>query len=210
MEFYVKSNNEQTVFIGDGLIIENDEKENLESLIANTVYGCGLVITSVIQERTDNHDIQKKLADLSLRMLQDTVNNFLEDAHEQTLYDKMVEMYDEWFENECSYEDEEELIKDVKKYGVMPCMLYNDDEGTIDVCLEPDDDHFFCSFSELLGSMPADLYEENQTRAEATVLAFELIATVLFDKAYSEDDNPLRADDFIHLDKQLPSFFETI
>lgn len=210
MEFCVKSNNEQTVFIGDGLIIENDEKENLESLIANTVYGCGLVITSVIQERTDNHDIQKKLADLSLRMLQDTVNNFLEDAHEQTLYDKMVEMYDEWFENECSYEDEEELIKDVKKYGVMPCMLYNDDEGTIDVCLEPDDDHFFCSFSELLGSMPADLYEDDQTRAEATVLAFELIATVLFDKAYGEDDNPLRDDDFIHLDKQLPSFFETI
>ena len=210
MDFYVKSNNEQTVFIGDGLIIENDEKENLESLIANMVYGCGLVIASVIQERTDNHDIQKKLADLSLRMLQDTVNNFLEDAHEQTLYDKMVEMYDEWFENECSYEDEEELIKDVKKYGVMPCMLYNDDEDTIDVCLEPDDDHFFCSFSELLGSMPADLYEDNQTRAEATVLAFELIATVLFDKVYSEDDNPLRADDFIHLDKQLPSFFETI
>lgn len=210
MEFYVKSNNEQTVFIGDGLIIENDEKENLESLIANMVYGCGLVIASVIQERTDNHDIQKKLADLSLRMLQDTVNNFLEDAHEQTLYDKMVEMYDEWFENECSYEDEEELIEDVKKYGIMPCMLYNDDEDTIEVCLEPDDEHFFCSFSELLGSMPADLFEDNQTRAEATVLAFELIATVLFDKCYGEEDNPLRADDFVHLDKQLPSFFDTI
>lgn len=210
MEFHVKSDRKKTDFIGDGLLIEKEEKENLESLIANMVYGCGLVITSVIQKRTNDHDIQKKLVDLSLRMLQDTVNGYLEDTHEQTLYDKMVEMYDEWFESECSYEDEEELIEDIKKYGVMPRMLYNDDEDTIDVCLEPDDDHFFCSFSELLGSMPADLYEDNQTRAEATVLAFELIATVLFDKAYSEDDNPLRADDFIHLDKQLTSFFETI
>lgn len=210
MEFHVKSDNEQTSFIGEGLIIKNDEKENLESLIANMVYGCGLVIASVIQKRTNDHDIQKKLADLSLRMLQDTVNNFLEDAYEQTLYDKMVEMYDDWFENECSYEDEDELIEDIREYRVMPCMMHNDDEDTIDIYLEPDDDHFFCSFSELLGSMPADLFEDNQTRAESTVLAFELIATVLFDKAYGEDDNPLRADDFIHLDKQLPSFFETI
>lgn len=109
------------------------------------------MIASVIQERTDDHDIQKKLADLSLRMLQDTVNSYLEDTHEQTLYDKMVEMYNEWFESECSYEDEEELIEDVKKYGVMPCMLYNDDEDTIDVYLESDDDHFFCSFRRIAG-----------------------------------------------------------
>ena len=173
------------------------------------VYGCALVIASVIQGRTGDRDIQKKFANLSLRMLQDTVYSFLEDVREQTLCDKTVEMYNEWFESECSYENEEELIEDVKKYGVMPCMLYNDDEDTIDVCLELDDDHFFCSFSELLGSMPADLLKDNQTRAEATVLAFELIATVLFDKCYDEDNNPLRADDFIHFDKQLPSFFGT-
>lgn len=209
MEFHVKSDRKQTEFIDGGLIIDIEE-ENLENLIANLVYGCGLVIASVIQGRTADHDIQKKLADLSLGMLQDTVNSFLDDVYEQTLYDKMVEMYDEWFESECSYEDEEKLIEDVKKYGVMPCLLYNDDEDTVDVCLEPEDDHFFCSFSELLGSMPADLFEENQIRAEATVLAFELIATVLFDKCYGENGNPLRADDFIHLDKQLPSFFETL
>ena len=209
MEFHVKSDRKQTEFIDGGLIIDTEE-ENLENLIANLVYGCGLVIASVIQGRTADHDIQKKLADLSLGMLQDTVNSFLDDVYEQTLYDKMVEMYDEWFESECSYEDEEKLIEDVKKYGVMPCLLYNDDEDTVDVCLEPEDDHFFCSFSELLGSMPADLFEENQIRAEATVLAFELIATVLFDKCYGENGNPLRADDFIHLDKQLPSFYETL
>lgn len=209
MEFHVKSDRKQTEFIDGGLIIDTEE-ENLENLIANLVYGCGLIIASVIQGRTADHDIQKKLADLSLGMLQDTVNSFLDDVYEQTLYDKMVEMYDEWFESECSYEDEEKLIEDVKKYGVMPCLLYNDDEDTVDVCLEPEDDHFFCSFSELLGSMPADLFEENQIRAEATVLAFELIATVLFDKCYGENGNPLRADDFIHLDKQLPSFFETL
>lgn len=144
------------------------------------------------------------MADLSLRMLQDTVNSYLEDTQNQTLYAKMVEMYDEWFDNDCSHEQESKLTEDVREYSVMLCMLRNNDEDTIEVCLKPDDDHFFCSFSELLGSMPADLYANDQTRAEATVFVFELIATVLFDKAYGEDDNPLRADDFIHLDKQLP------
>lgn len=210
MEFHVKSDRKQTDFVGNGLVIEKEDKENLESLIANMVYGCGLVIASVIQKSTDDYDIQKQLADLSLHMLQDAVNSFLEDVHEQTLYDKMLEMYDEWFENDCSYDDESKLIEDIRKYGVTLCMLNNDDEDTIEVCLEPDDDHFFCSFSELLGSMPAELFEDNRTRAEATVLAYELIATVLFDKAYGEDNNPIRADDFVHLDKQLPSIFETI
>lgn len=210
MEFHVKSDRKQTDFVGNGLVIEKEDKENLESLIANMVYGCGLVIASVIQKSTDDYDIQKQLADLSLHMLQDAVNSFLEDVHEQTLYDKMLEMYDEWFENDCSYDDESKLIEDIRKYGVTLCMLNNDDEDTIEVCLEPDDDHFFVSFSELLGSMPAELFEDNRTRAEATVLAYELIATVLFDKAYGEDNNPIRADDFVHLDKQLPSIFETI
>ena len=210
MEFHVKTDRKQTDFIGDGLVIENEEKENLESLIANMVYGCGLVITSVIQKRTNDHDIQKKLADLSLRMLQDTVNSFLEDAHEQTLYDAMVAMYEEWFVD-CEYENEDKLIADVKKYSAMPRLVYNDEDvESIDIFLTAED----CSekFNELLGSIPIVQYQENRVRAESMALAIELIAVVLFDKVYGDgaDANPLRAADWVHLDKQLPAFLESL
>lgn len=209
MEFHVKSDRKQTVFIGDGLVIEKEEKENLESLIANMVYGCGLVITSVIQKRTNDHEIQKKLADLSLRMLQDTVNSFFEDVHEQTLYDAMVAMYEEWFDDYCEYEDENELIADVKKYSPMPHLVYNDEDvESIDIFLTSDEGSE--NFNEFLGSIPIVQYQENRVRAESMALAFEFIAVVLFDKAFSEQHNPLRADDWVHLDKQLPLFLEAI
>lgn len=209
MEFHVKSDRKQTDFIGAGLVIENEEKENLESLIANMVYGCGLIITSVIQKRTNDHDIQKKLADLSLRMLQDTVNSFLEDVHEQTLYDAMVTMYEEWFDEYCEYEDEDELIADVKKYSAMPCFVYNDEDvESIDVFLTAEEGSE--KFNEFLGSIPIVQYQDNRVRAESMALAFEFIAVVLFDKAFSEQYNPLRADDWVHLDRQLPAFLETL
>lgn len=211
MEFHVKSDRKQTYFIGDGLVIENEEKENLENLIANMVYGCGLVITSVIQKRTNDHDIQKNLADLSLRMLQDTVISFLEDVHEQTLYDAMVAMYEEWFTDYCEYEDEDELIADVKKYSAMPRLVYNnEDVESIDIFLTTEEGSE--KFNEFLGSIPIVQYHENRVRAESMALAFEFIAVVLFDKVFGDgaDVNPLRADDWVHLDKQLPAFLGSL
>ena len=210
MEFHVKSDSKQTEFIGDGLILGDEEKESLESLIANLVYGCGFVISSIIEDRIYDNDIRKKLADLSIRMLQDVVNGYLESVHEQTLYDKMLEMYDEWFDNDCGYADENDLINDVISYNVMPRFVYDEDTETVDVCLLPEDEA--ADFYELLGSIPVSLYKENQITAESTALAFEFIAVVLFDKAFSdgEDANPLRADDWMHLDKQLPTFLKTI
>jgi len=210
MEFHVKSDSKQTEFIGDGLILEDEEKESLENLIANMVYGCGLVISSIIQDRTSDNDIRKKLADLSIRMLQDAVNGYLESVHEQTLYDKMLEVYDEWFDSDCGYADEDDLINDVIAYNVMPRFVYDEDADTVDVCLLPEDEN--ADFYELLGSIPVSLYKENQVTAESTALAFEFIAVVLFDKAFGDDGdtNPLRADDWVHLDKQLPIFLDTI
>lgn len=210
MEFHVKSDSKQTEFIGDGLILEDEEKDSLESLVANMVYGCGLVISSIIQNRTSDNDIRKKLADLSIRMLQDAVNSYLEGVHEQTLYDKMLDMYDEWFDNDCGYADEADLINDVIAYNVMPCFVYDEDADTVDVCLLPEDED--ADFYELLGSIPVSLYKENQITAESIALAFEFIAVVLFDKAFGdgEDANPLRADDWVHLDKQFHTFLEAI
>ena len=208
MEFSVRSNDEVVELFGEGLVLDSKEKEDIHELLGNMVYGCALVISTVIHRKTRDSELRKKLADFSVKMLQDVLAEHFEEeddpiAEEGYLYNKMVEMYEDWFENECSYENEEELIKEIKELGVMPCLLYNDDNDSIDVYLEPDDEHFFCNFSEMLGSVPAELYEENQVRAEATVMAFQLIATVLYDKAFGEDDNPLRADDWINLDKQL-------
>ena len=73
MEFHIRSDRDQTGFIGNGLEVDREEKDNLEILIANMVCGCALVISSVIQEKTDDLVIRKKLADISMSMLQDVV-----------------------------------------------------------------------------------------------------------------------------------------
>lgn len=102
------------------------------------------------------------------------------------------------------------IRRDVITYNVMPRFVYDEDANTVDVCLLPEDEN--ADFYELLGSIPVSLYKENQVTAESTALAFEFIAVVLFDKAFGDDGdtNPLRADDWVHLDKQLPVFLESI
>ena len=41
-------------------------------------------------------------------------------------------------------------------------------------------------------------------------LAFEFIAVVLFDKAFTAWQNPLRAEGWIHLDQQIHAFLELL
>jgi len=212
MEFSVRSNDDVVELFGEGLVLTQKENEDLQELLGNMVYGCALVISTVIHKKSRDPELRKKLAKISVDMLKDVLAEHLEEenslSEEGFLYSKMVEMYQEWFDNECGYEDEDDLIEDIIAYGVMPCLLYNDEDDTIEVCLEPDDAHFFCNFAETMGSVPVELYEENQSRAEATVMAYELLLTVLYDKAFGEDDNPLRADEWIHLDQQLVTFME--
>lgn len=68
----------------------------------------------------------------------------------------------------------------------------------------------FMQFSGNLGSILADLYQRDRVRAESTAIAFQCIATVLYDQAFEEDNNPLRSDDFTNLDVQLTQFMEEL
>lgn len=213
MEFSVRSNEDVVELFGDGLVFTQQENDNLQELLGNMIYGCALVISTVIHRKTQDPELQKKLANLSVKMLQDILDEHLDEdelSEEGYLYTKMEQMFQEWFDDECSYEDISMLTDDIRRYGVMPCLLYNDDEDTVDACLEPDDEHFFCSFSETIGSIPVGLYKENQATAEATAFAFQLIATVLFDRAFGEEQNPLRADDWVSLDVQLAQFMKEL
>lgn len=138
----------------------------------------------------------------------DEADDLADEKKEQTLYDMMEHIYEEWFENMCSFDDEHNLIQDIIKYNCKPTFLYDEEEDAVVISLEPDDEHFFCTFSETLGSIPLDLYQSNRVKAESTALAYQFIATVLFDRAFGEEDNPLRADDFTNLDIQLTQFIE--
>lgn len=89
----------------------------------------------------------------------------------------------------------------------MPRLVYNDENvESIDVFLTSGESS--AEFNEFLGSILIAQHQENLVRAESMALAFEFIAVVLFDKAFSEQQNPLRAEGLVHLDQQIHAFLE--
>ena len=65
-------------------------------------------------------------------------------------------------------------------------------------------------YNEFLESIPIAQHQENLVSAESMALAFEFIAVVLFDKAFTARQNPLRAEGWIHLDQQIHAFLELL
>lgn len=117
-------------------------EKDIADIIADFSYGMGAFFVDFAVKLNCNTEQARVLKDVVISCLGRNIDDFLdrdvldhddetaEQSEEQALYDKMVEMYAEWLENECSYDDEDKLIQDIKQYGVMPCMLYNDDEDT--------------------------------------------------------------------------------
>lgn len=65
-------------------------------------------------------------------------------------------------------------------------------------------------FNEFWGSIPIAQHQENLVGDESMALAFEFIAVVLFDKASSAQQNPLRAEGWGHLDQLIHAFLELL
>lgn len=206
MEFHVISNSKQTDFIGKGRVIERDDVESVDDLLANMISGCALVISSVIQDISKSQATKKTLLDVSMKALQRAVEKKIEKDADLGPFN---EMYQKWFAS-CSYSDESKLFSDVEKYDVMPCLRYNAREDTILVRLEGRDPA--SGFCETIGSVPKKLFDENQTDALAKIREFNLVATLLFIRIFGKNKkfNPLIADDYIPLDKRIPTFLRSI
>lgn len=202
MEFHVISNSQQTDFIGKGRVIEREDVESVDDLLANMISGCALVISSVIQDISKSQATKKALLDESMKALQRAVEKKIEKDADLGPFN---EMYQKWFAS-CSYSDESKLFSDVEKYHVMPYLRYNARENTILVRLEGKDPAL--GFRETIGSVPKSLFDENYTDALAKVREFDLVAALLFVRIFGKNKkfNPLIADDYIPLDKKIPSF----
>ena len=206
MEFHVISNSKQTDFIGKGRVIEKEDVESVDDLLANMISGCALVISSVIQDISKNQATKKVLLDVSMKALQEAVEKKIEKDADLGPFN---EMYQKWFAS-CSYSDEGKLFSDVEKYHVMPYLRYNAREETILVRLEGKDPA--SGFCETIGSVPKRLFDENRTDALAKICEFNLVAALLFVRIFGKNKkfNPLIADDYIPLDKRIPAFLRDI
>lgn len=206
MEFHVISNSKQIDFIGKGRVIEKEDVESVDDLLANMISGCALVISSVIQDISKSQATKQALLDVSMKALQRAVEKKIEKDADLGPFN---EMYQKWFAS-CSYSDESKLFSDVEKYHVMPYLRYNAREETILVRLEGKDPA--SGFCETIGSVPKKLFDENHTDALAKIREFNLVATLLFVRIFGKNKkfNPLIADDFIPLDKRIPTFLRSI
>jgi len=206
MEFHVISNSKQTDFIGKGRVIEREDVESVDHLLANMVSGCALVISSVIQDIVKSQDAKKTLLDVSMKALHRAVEKQIERDSSLGPFD---EMYQKWFAS-CSYSDESKLFSDFEKHDVMPCLRYNAREDIIWVRLEGKDPA--SGFCETIGSVSKKLFDENHTDALAKIREFNLVAALIFVRIFGKNRkfNPLIADDYIPLDKRIPSFLRSI
>lgn len=206
MEFHVISNSKQTDFIGKGRVIEREDVESVDDLLANMISGCALVISSVIQDISKSQATKQALLDVSMKALQRAVEKKIEKDADLGPFN---EMYQKWFAS-CSYSDESKLFSDVEKYHVMPYLRYNAREETILVRLEGKDPA--SGFCETIGSVPKRLLDENRTDALAKIREFNLVAALLFVRIFGKNKkfNPLIANDYIPLDKRIPTFLHSI
>lgn len=206
MEFHVISNSKQIDFIGKGRVIEKEDVESVDDLLANMISGCALVISSVIQDISKSQATKKALLDVSMKALQRAVEKKIEKDADLGPFN---ELYQNWFAS-CSYSDENNLFSDVEKYHVMPYLRYNAREDTILVRLEGKDPA--SGFCETIGSVPKRLFDVNHTDALAKICEFNLVAALLFVRIFGKNKkfNPLIADDYVPLDKRIPTFLRSI
>ncbi len=204
MEFSVKANKDVLEFIGESPVVTKEEKEDIDELVDNMAYGCAKVIYTVLDMCVEDIDMRKKLTNRAIMLIDSVLEEKLSEEH--FLGDKMEEMYQEWFENECSYEKEKDLIEGVKSYTPVLCLVYNDDEKVISVYLKPDDESLSDGFCVKLGAISLELYKTDRDAAKATLHRFECIAAVLFDKAVGKKNNPIRDCYRRSLDKLVSDF----
>lgn len=218
MEFHVRVDRGEVEFIENGLVFDHECEEDLGSAFWDMIFGCSLVFRSVITKITDDSDEQEELIEKATSYLRNHAKatrvayrrkfEYIEtDPPRPEWYRFTHQVCQNWFENVCSYDDIDKLSSDIRAYGIKPRLEYDIAKDKLRVVLKPDSEHLSCGFSEELRAVGL---KEDKNTIERFARASNTIATVLFDHVYGEKDNPLRADDYIHLDKQLPAFIESL
>lgn len=218
MEFHVQINRAEGEFIERGLVFDQECDEEPMIAFWKMIWGCSLVFRSVIPKITDDPDAQNELiekattylcnhAKATCRTPRRTLEYIETDPPRPQWYRFAHKLCQNWFESVCSYADLDKLSSDIKAYEIKPRLEYDIAKEKLRVVLKPDSEHLSCGFAEELRSTGL---KEDKNTIEAFARTSNTIATILFDHVYGEKDNPLRAEEWVPLDKQLPTFLESI
>lgn len=175
------------------LELTEEEKESLEEVVTNLSVGLAGVVAELLHQYCPTREEAGRLASLVLREQQSALELYIskffpgedDGAEEQRLYDSMEEIYQEaWFKT-SGYESEEALLAAYQ--GQPPLRLdCRMEDGALTVFVTNREK------TEVLGRIDPALAKEDPEAFETACGMYQMVATVLGDKLYGQEENPIR------------------
>ena len=175
------------------LELTEEEKESLEEVVTNLSVGLAGVVAELLHQYCPTREEAGRLASLVLREQQSALELYIskffpgedDGAEEQRLYDSMEEIYQEaWFKT-SGYESEEALLAAYE--GQAPLRLdCRMEDGALMVFVTNREK------TEVLGRIDPALAKEDPEAFETACGMYQMVATVLGDKLYGQEENPIR------------------
>ena len=175
------------------LELTEEEKESLEEVVTNLSVGLAGVVAELLHQYCPTREEAGRLANLVLREQQSALELYIskffpgedDGAEEQRLYDSMEEIFQEaWFKT-SGYESEEALLAAYE--GQAPLRLdCRMEDGALTVFVTNREK------TEVLGRIDPALAKEAPEAFETACGMYQMVATVLGDKLYGQEENPIR------------------
>ena len=175
------------------LELTEEEKESLEEVVTNLSVGLAGVVAELLHQYCPTREEAGRLASLVLREQQSALELYIskffpgedDGAEEQRLYDSMEEIFQEaWFKT-SGYESEEALLAAYE--GQAPLRLdCRMEDGALTVFVTNREK------TEVLGRIDPALAKEDPEAFETACGMYQMVATVLGDKLYGQEENPIR------------------
>ena len=175
------------------LELTEEERESPEELVTNLSVGLAGVVTEVLHRYCATREDADRLAKLIVREEQAALELYVskffasedDEAEEQRLYASMVEIYEEAWFKDSPYESEDALL--AAYAGQAPLRL--------DCRAENGGATVFMTNrvkTEVLGWVDGLLLKEDPEGFETACGMYQMVATVLGDKLYGQENNPVR------------------
>ena len=175
------------------LELTEEESKSMETVVTNLSVGLAGVVVELLHRSCSTREEAERLASLILREEQAALELYVskffasedDEAEEQRLYEAMVEIYEEAWFKDSPYESEDALLAAYADQAPMrlDCRAEN---GGVTVFMTNR------LKTETLGWVDGALVKEDPEGFETACGMYQMVATVLGDKLYGEEHNPVR------------------